>query len=101
MEPESDRAVDTLIVGLQKIHEEAEQLGLHEVAHLASTVLLAAEEEAERRIILHRGAYPGEAVRDAGNWQAPKGQISTDQPQAGQLVDQEIRVVHQEIRESI
>ena len=91
MEPESDRAVDTLIVGLQKIHEEAEQLGLHEVAHLASTALLAAEEEAERQIIFRRGAHPGRGVRNAGNWQAPKGQVPTDQPQAKQSVHQEIR----------
>lgn len=91
MEPESDRAVDTLIVGLQKIHEEAEHLGLHEVAHLASTALLAAEEEAERRIILHRGGRLGRDARDARNWQATAGQVPKDQPQAGQMLDQEIR----------
>ena len=93
MEPESDHAVDTVIIGLQKIHEEAKQLGLHEVAHLASTALLAAEDEAERRIILRRGVHPGRGARSAANWPAATGQLPKDQLSAGQSDYQESREV--------
>lgn len=96
MELDSDHAVDTVIIGLQKIHEEARQLGLHEVAHLANTALLAAEDEAERRIILRRGVPSGRGVRSARERQAAIGQVPigrgpTDQPQAGQSDHLEIR----------
>lgn len=55
MKRETEHVVDTVIVGLQRVYLEAQELGLHEVAHLASTALLAAEEEAERRIVQNRG----------------------------------------------
>ena len=66
MERDSDHAVDTVIVGLQKIYSEAKALGLNEVAHLASTALLAAEEEAERRIVLHRDVGAGQRAGKPG-----------------------------------
>ena len=72
MERNPDHAVDTVIVGLQKVYDEARELGLHEVAHLASTALLAAEEEAEKRIILRRIRGTGGSSEGRTKWTPAK-----------------------------
>jgi hypothetical protein len=51
-------APSDLIVALRQIASDARRAGYVEVAHLASVALLAAEEAAERDLVLRRKVVP-------------------------------------------
>lgn len=56
MDNQDKALAEEFIVTLQKIVSEAGSAGYPEIAHLASVALLAAEEAAEREIIMRRPA---------------------------------------------